>query len=104
MHIENIGGYWGRSFFDQGTGFGSQRAQGSRPGQRQPRNSGCRNIPLGTGLGALPDPRWSQANDRFNAEVEQIATQTGGYRYDAEKASHELLTRWLDDRRRATPR
>ena len=53
---------------------------------------------------ALPDPRWSQANDRFNAEVEQIATQTGGYRYDAEKASHELLTRWLDDRRRAAPR
>jgi len=23
---------------------------------------------------ALPDPRWSQPNDRFNAEVEQIAT------------------------------
>ena len=51
---------------------------------------------------ALPDPRWSQPNDRFNAEVEQIAT--GGYRYDTEKASHELLTRWLDDRRRAAPR
>jgi CubicO group peptidase (beta-lactamase class C family) len=52
----------------------------------------------------LPDPRWSQSNDRFNAEVEQIATQTGSYRYQAEKISHELLTRWLDDRRRATPR
>ncbi|PYM92050.1 MAG: hypothetical protein DME04_17075 [Candidatus Rokuibacteriota bacterium] len=51
----------------------------------------------------LPDPRWSQSSDRFNAEVEQIATQTGGYRYDAEKISHELLTRWLDERRRAAP-
>jgi len=28
---------------------------------------------------------------------------SGGYRYDTEKASHELLTRWLDDRRRAAP-
>jgi CubicO group peptidase (beta-lactamase class C family) len=50
---------------------------------------------------ALPDPRWSQASDRFNAEIEQLAAQTGSYRYDAEKASHELLTRWLDERRRA---
>ena len=29
---------------------------------------------------------------------------SGGYRYDTEKASHELLTRWLDDRRRAAPK
>ena len=28
---------------------------------------------------------------------------SGGYRYDTEKASHELLTRRLDDRRRAVP-
>ena len=55
-----------------------------------------------TSLGrALPDPRWSQSSDRFNAEIEQLATQTGNYRYDAERASHELLTRWLDERRRA---
>ena len=55
-----------------------------------------------TSLGrALPDPRWSQSRDRFNAEIEQLATQTGNYRYDAERASHELLTRWLDERRRA---
>ena len=58
-----------------------------------------------TSLGrALPDPRWSQSSDRFNAEIEQLATQTGHYRYDAEKASHELLTRWLDERRRAAPK
>jgi CubicO group peptidase (beta-lactamase class C family) len=53
---------------------------------------------------ALPDPPWSQSSDRFNAEIEQIAAQTGRYRYDAERVSHELLTRWLDERRRATPR
>jgi hypothetical protein len=29
---------------------------------------------------------------------------SGGYRYDTEKDSHELLTRWLDDRRRAAPK
>jgi hypothetical protein len=52
----------------------------------------------------LPDPPWSQSSDRFNAEIERIATQTGGYRYDAERASHELLTRWLDERRRAAPK
>jgi len=52
----------------------------------------------------LPDPHWSQSSDRFNAEIEQLATQTGSYRYDAEKASHELLTRWLDERRRAAPK
>jgi hypothetical protein len=50
---------------------------------------------------ALPDPRWWQPSDRFNAEIEQLATQTGSYRYGAERASHELLTRWLDERRRA---
>jgi len=50
---------------------------------------------------ALPDPRWSQSNEGFNAELAQLATPTGGYRYDLERASHELLTRWLDERRRA---
>jgi CubicO group peptidase (beta-lactamase class C family) len=50
---------------------------------------------------ALPDPRWWQPSDRFNAEIEQLATQTGSYRYGAERASHELLTSWLDERRRA---
>ena len=53
---------------------------------------------------ALPDPRWSLSSDRFNSEIEQLATQTGSYRYDAERASHELLTRWLNERRRAAPR
>ena len=52
----------------------------------------------------VPDPRWSQSSDRFNAKIEQIATQTGSYRYDAERASHELLTRWLDERRGAAPK
>jgi CubicO group peptidase (beta-lactamase class C family) len=53
---------------------------------------------------ALPDPRWSQPSDRFNAEIEQLATPAGNYRYDAERDSHELLTRWLDERRRAAPK
>ena len=53
---------------------------------------------------ALPDPRWSQSSDRFNTEIEQFATQAGNYRYDAERASHELLTRWLDERRRDAPK
>ena len=58
-----------------------------------------------TSLGrALPDPRWSQPSDRFNAEIEQLAAQTGNYRYDAERASHDLLTRWLEERRRAAAR
>lgn len=52
---------------------------------------------------ALPDPRWSQPSDGFNAEIERLTAQSGHYRYDAEKGSHELLTRWLDERRRATP-
>jgi hypothetical protein len=60
-----------------------------------------REASLGRGL---PDPRWSQPSDRFNAEIEQLAPQAGNYRYDAERGSHELLTRWLDDRRRAAPR
>lgn len=47
---------------------------------------------------ALPDPRWSQSNEGFNAELWQLATPTGGYRCDSERASHELLTRWLDER------
>ena len=42
---------------------------------------------------ALLDPPWSQSSDRFNAEIEQFTAQTGSYRYDAERASHELLTR-----------
>src|SRR4030095_2700462 len=50
---------------------------------------------------ALPDPPWSQSSDRFNAEIEQIAAQTGRYRYDAERVSHELLTRWAGETRRA---
>jgi CubicO group peptidase (beta-lactamase class C family) len=50
---------------------------------------------------ALPDPRWSQSSEGFNAELAQLVTPTGGYRYDLERASHELLTRWLDERRRA---
>src|SRR5262249_48730872 len=52
---------------------------------------------------ALPDPRWSQSSDGFNAEIERLTAQAGNYRYDAEKGSHALLTRWLDERRRATP-
>jgi CubicO group peptidase (beta-lactamase class C family) len=51
----------------------------------------------------LLDPRWSQPTDRFNAEIERLAAQSGSYRYDAETGSHELLTRWLDERRRAAP-
>ena len=45
----------------------------------------------------LPDPPWSQSSDRFNAEIERIATQTGSYRYEAERASHELVDRagWM---------
>jgi beta-lactamase family protein len=50
---------------------------------------------------ALPDPRWSQSNEGFKAELAQLAPPTGGYRYDLERASHDLLTRWLDERRRA---
>ena len=50
---------------------------------------------------ALPDPRWSQSSDGFNAEIERLTALAGTYRYDAEKGSHELLTRWLDERRRA---
>ncbi len=48
---------------------------------------------------ALPDPRWSQPNDQFKAEIEQLVKQTGGYRYEAELVSHNFLSRWLDDRR-----
>ena len=51
----------------------------------------------------MPDPRWSQSSEQFDAEIEQLAKQTGNYRYDAETASHKLLTRWLDERRRARP-
>jgi CubicO group peptidase (beta-lactamase class C family) len=46
----------------------------------------------------LPDPRWSQTNDQFKAEIEQIAKQTGDYRYEAEQATHNFLSRWLDQR------
>lgn len=53
---------------------------------------------------ALPDPRWSLSSERFNSEIEQIVRQTGSDHYDAERASHELLTRWLDERRLATPK
>jgi hypothetical protein len=53
---------------------------------------------------ALLDPRWSQSSDGFNAEIERLTAQAGNYRYDAEKGSHELLTRWLDERRRAAPK
>lgn len=49
----------------------------------------------------LPDPPWSQSSDQFKAALEQLAKQTGTYRYDAESASHNFLSRWLDDRRRA---
>jgi CubicO group peptidase (beta-lactamase class C family) len=65
-------------------------------------NSFLRVFVRETSLGrTLPDSHWAQSSDRFNAEIEQLATQSGSYRYDAEKASHELLTRWLDERRRA---
>jgi CubicO group peptidase (beta-lactamase class C family) len=47
----------------------------------------------------LPDPRWSQTNDQFKAEIEQIAKQTGDYRYEAEQITHGLISRWLDGRR-----
>ena len=50
---------------------------------------------------ALPDPRWSQSSEGFNAELAQLATPTSGYRYDLERASHQFLPRWLDERRRA---
>src|SRR5262249_24172540 len=53
---------------------------------------------------ALLDPRWSQSSDGFTAEIERLTAQVGTYRYDAEKRAHELLTRWLDQRRRATPK
>jgi CubicO group peptidase (beta-lactamase class C family) len=47
----------------------------------------------------LPDPRWSQPHDQFKAEIEQLAKQTGTYWYDGEQTAHNLLSRWLDDRR-----
>lgn len=47
----------------------------------------------------LPDPRWSPSNDQFKAEIEQLAKQTGSYRYEAESVSHNFLSRWLDERR-----
>jgi CubicO group peptidase (beta-lactamase class C family) len=49
----------------------------------------------------LPDPRWSQPHDQFKAEIEQMAKQTGDYRYDAEQVTHSFLNRWLDQRRAA---
>lgn len=48
---------------------------------------------------ALPDPRWSQPNDQFKTEVEQLVKQAGGYRYEAELISHNYLSQWLDERR-----
>lgn len=48
---------------------------------------------------ALPDPHWSQTNDQFKTEVEQLVKQAGGYRYEAESVSHNFLSRWLDERR-----
>jgi hypothetical protein len=51
----------------------------------------------------LLDPRWSQPSDGFKAEIERLTAAAGNYRYDLEKGSHELLTRWLDERRRAAP-
>jgi hypothetical protein len=53
---------------------------------------------------ALPDPRWSQSSEQFDAEIEQRAKQTRSYGYEAETASHRLMTRWLDERRRASPK
>ena len=50
---------------------------------------------------ALADPRGSQSNEGFDAEIAELTAPTGGYRYDLERASHELLTCWLDERRRA---
>jgi hypothetical protein len=49
----------------------------------------------------LPDPRWSQTHDQFKAEIEQLAKQTGDYRYEAERSTHSSLSRWLDERRAA---
>jgi hypothetical protein len=49
----------------------------------------------------LPDPHWTHSNDQFDAEVGQLRQQTVGYRYDAEAASHKLLSEWLDRRRLA---
>jgi hypothetical protein len=50
---------------------------------------------------ALPDPRWSQPNDQFKTEVEQLVKQAGGYRYEAELVSHNSLSRWLEERRKS---
>jgi CubicO group peptidase (beta-lactamase class C family) len=47
----------------------------------------------------LPDPRWSLSTDQFKGEIEQLAKQTGGYRYEAEQAAHNSLSRWLEDRK-----
>ncbi|MBO0721123.1 MAG: FAD-dependent oxidoreductase, partial [Blastocatellia bacterium] len=49
----------------------------------------------------LPDPHWSQPHDRFNTEIAGMAKGTGDYRYDEEKAAHESLSRWLEERRSA---
>ena len=69
--------------------------------EQLPEEFSVREESLGRVLPYLPG---SQSSDRFNAEIERIATQTGSYRYDAERASHELLTRWLDERRLAAPK
>jgi CubicO group peptidase (beta-lactamase class C family) len=47
----------------------------------------------------LPDPRWSLSTEQFKAEIERLAKQTDGYRYEAEQASHNSLSRWLEDRK-----
>ncbi|MCI0389373.1 MAG: serine hydrolase, partial [Acidobacteria bacterium] len=46
----------------------------------------------------LPDPQWAQSRDQFKAEIEQLARQTGNYRYEAEQLSHNSLSSWLEDR------
>jgi hypothetical protein len=47
----------------------------------------------------LPDPRWSLSTEQFKAEIEQLAKQTGNYQYEAERASHSSLNRWLEERK-----
>ena len=65
-------------------------------------NSFLRIFALEDTLGrALPDPSWSQSNDQFRAEIQDLAKQTGGYSYEAESVSHNFLSRWLDERRGA---
>jgi len=47
----------------------------------------------------LPDPDWSRDDREFAEEVNRLSAQSGGKGYENTIATHDLLTRWLEQRR-----